>query len=259
MSRPVLLRPRWLAGHLLALGLVVLFVTLGLWQLRRLDARTTHNELVLAREAAAPVALADLLAGLAPGDALPEYATVVVEGSFDPAREVLLRGRSLEGRPGFNVVTPLLLGDDGDGADTAVLVERGWVPYDHDTVPVADATPPSGDVVVTGRLRLPTSYAGGLAPRDPAEGSLVQTYYVNVARLQQQVPYALLPLYVSAIEVQPPHQGALPLPLPGEELSNGPHLGYAVQWFSFALVGIVGYAILLRSVRRQARVGGAAP
>ena len=56
-TTPVLLRPRWLAGHVLALVLVVLFLNLGAWQLRRLEARTANNEVISSRSAASPVDL----------------------------------------------------------------------------------------------------------------------------------------------------------------------------------------------------------
>lgn len=256
-SGTVLLTPRWLAGHLLALVLIVLFVNLGAWQLRRLDARTTLNELVESRTAAAPVALHDALQD---AGEVPEYTMVRLRGTFAAEHEVLLRGRSLDGRPGFNLLTPLLLAAEAPGLDgAAVLVERGWVPYDHDSVPVVDAAPPAGVVEVVGRLRAPSSSPGGLAPRDPAEGVLVQSYYVDVERLQRQMPFTLVPAYVTATAVTPPHPGALPLELPPDDLSDGPHLGYAIQWFAFALVGIVGYMILLRKVSRDAATHAAAP
>lgn len=247
-----LLRPRWLVGHLLALVLIVLFLNLGAWQLGRLEARTARNELIAARTAAEPVTLAAALREFEITGEFPEYTIVRMTGTFAQAGEVLLRGRSLGGQPGFNLVTPLLLADpDAALGGAAILVERGWVPYDHDAVPVTDAAPPGGMVEVVGRMRAPTSQPGGLAPRDPAEGALVQTYYVDTARLQQQLPYPLVPAYVTATHMEPPQAGALPRPLPAEDLSNGPHLGYAIQWFAFALVGVVGYAILLRKVSRD--------
>src|SRR5690606_5098314 len=250
--RSPLLRPRWLAGHLLALVLIVVFTTLGAWQLRRLDARTAHNELVAARAAAETVDLATAIQEWQRTGEFPEYMMVRFSGTFVPAAEVLLRGRSLEGQPGFNLLTPVLLDDpDPSLGGTAIFVERGWVPYDHDAVPVADAPPPPGTVAVVGRLRAPTSAPGGLAPRDPAAGALVQAYYVDTDRLQEQVPYPLVPAYVTATALEPQQTGPLPRPLPAADLTNGPHLGYAIQWFAFALVGVVGYAILLRKVRRD--------
>ncbi len=240
----VLLTPRWIAGHLLALGLVVLFVNLGFWQLRRLDERREYVTQVTERAELPPVDLRTALQG-----ELLEYRPVTATGEFDPSEEVLLRGRSLGGQPGYNVLTPLLL-DDG----TAVLVERGWVSYGTESVPVVDAPPPAGTVTVTGRLRAPDAPTPGtVGPRDPEEGELTQTYYADPDRLQPQMPYDLVPAYVELTSVAPPHPQDSPLPLPEPELGEGPHLGYAIQWFSFAAIGIVGYYFLMRHVVRGER------
>jgi len=260
VAGPKLLRPRWIFGHLLALGLVVLFVALGLWQLRRLDERQAHNAIVIERGAREPLELSAALAESAAAGEILEYLPVVVTGQFVPEHEVLLRGRSLGGQPGFNLLTPLLLegGPGGSGSARAVLVERGWVPYDHDTVPVTDAAPPAGAVSVSGLLRAPSSRPEGasasLAPRDPAEGDLVQTFYVDVERLAPQMPFELVGAYLQQTSSIPSQPGELPLPrpIPGPELDEGPHRGYAIQWFSFAVIGVVGYAILIAKVRREA-------
>lgn len=239
----VLLTPRWIAGHLLALALVVLFVNLGFWQLRRLDQRRDYVAQVQERSALEPISLADALEG-----ELLEYRTVEATGTFDPNEEVLLRGRSLGGQPGYNVLTPLVL-PTGD----AVLVERGWVSFDMDSVPVQAAPPPAGTVTVTGRLRTPDSPTPGtFGPRDPPEGELTQSYYVDVGRLQPQMPYELVPAYIVLTSVEPPHPGEMPLPLPPPDLGEGPHLGYAIQWFSFAAIGVIGYVFLMRHVVRGA-------
>src|SRR5690606_5359033 len=122
-----------------------------------------------------------------------------------------LRGRSLGGQPGFNVLTPLVLaaasGGGQESAPRAMLVERGWVPYDHDEVPVVDALPPSGTVEVAGRLRAPDSRpegtGGRFSPRDPATGRLTQTYYVDVERLARQMPFELVGAYLQQTASSP--------------------------------------------------------
>lgn len=256
MSTPKLLRPRWLFGHLLALGLVALFVALGAWQLRRLEQRQAHNAIVTERGAQEVVPLGDALAASEAAGSVLEYLPVVATGRFAPEHEVLLRGRSIEGQPGFNVLTPLLL-DEGavSGSEQAVLVERGWVPYDHDSVPVADALPPEDTVEIAGLLRAPSQRpagaAGRFAPRDPVEGRLVQTFYVDVERLEAQLPFALVDAYVQQTRSVPAQSNQLPLPIPAPEVDEGPHRGYALQWFSFAVIGVVGYAILLRKVSKE--------
>jgi cytochrome oxidase assembly protein ShyY1 len=74
---------------------------------------------------------------------------------------------------------------------------------------------------------------------------------VDVARLQQQVPYALYPAYVQLTSSQPAQPGPEPEVLPEPVLDEGPHLSYAVQWFIFSLIAIVGYPLILRRSARN--------
>lgn len=252
-DRAALLRGKWLAGHLLALVLVVAFLNFGFWQLRRLAHKREVNAVIEARVHLAPEPIAT---ALEPGVEARAYLPVRASGEFAPENEVLLRGRSLDGRPGFNVLTPLVLdASAGPWAGEALLVERGWVPYDRDTVPVTAALPPTGVVSVVGELHPPQSPPSGalasLAARDPATGPLVQTFYVDVERLAPQMPFTLVPAYVVLRQQAPAPAGKLPEALAPVVVEEGPHLGYALQWFGMALVGIVGYFFLLRSTLKQ--------
>lgn len=255
--RPFWLRPRWLAGHLLVLTLVALFVSFGLWQLRRLEGRRAETALVEARRALPERPYAELAAEPEGGAEGLEHRRVVATGRYDPQRELLLRSRSYRGEPGWHVLTPLRLEDGG-----ALLVDRGWVPYRLDDPPVAEAAPPAGLVEVRGRLRAEQDPAEGplarLGARDPAEGPLEAVFLVDVERLQREFPYGLEPVYLELASQRPPQEGLLPVPPEPAALGAGPHLSYAVQWFSFAAIGVIGYALLMRRVARDEREGDAA-
>ena len=109
--------------------------------------------------------------------------------------------------------------------------------------------PPSGIVVVEGIL-LRAQHRGSFGPKDPVEGTLSVLNRVDIERLDQQVPGNLYPLWVQ-LTAQTPPPVELPLPLPPPELGLGPHLSYAVQWFIFATIGLVGWPLLIRRARRQ--------
>src|SRR5690242_11237700 len=80
-----------------------LFVGLGIWQLRRRDERRALNAVVRANLAAAPVDFAAL-----PHDTMQaRYRRARVSGSPDYEHEIVLAGRSREGSPGVNIVTPV--------------------------------------------------------------------------------------------------------------------------------------------------------
>ncbi len=241
----LLLRPRWLALLVVVLLLAGLFIGLGRWQLRRLDQRQASNARIEARLAEPQVAFSAVVVAAAGGDEVA-YRRVSVDGRYDPDRELLLRSRSFRGEPGRHLLTPLLLADG-----RALLVNRGWLPLPLDATPVDEAAPPL-EVSLVGRIfpeQDPPS--GPLVPRDPPEGPLDVSYYIDTDRFAAQFPYDLEPWYLELESQTPPQPGELPLPPPPPELTEGPHLAYALQWFSFAVIALVGYGVL---VRRELRV-----
>jgi surfeit locus 1 family protein len=89
---------------------------------------------------------------------------------------------------------------------------------------------------------------GALGPVDPAQGRLSTLSRVDLERIQQQIDYDIAPVYV--VELGDASED-LPVPVaPPTFDDNGPHLGYAIQWFGFALVGLIGYWFLLRRAVR---------
>jgi cytochrome oxidase assembly protein ShyY1 len=210
-------------------------VALGFWQLQRLADRRARNTAIERERSRDPV-----LITTAGGGEVEPYTPVRASGTFDDEREVLVYGRSLDGEPGHLVVTPLVL-EDG----TSVLVIRGWVPFDHQTVPVADAAPPAGEVSINGFL-VPDEGDGSTVPD---ESGVIGR--LDVEGVGSTLPYPVLALAIRQTEQAPPQPSELPIPLPQEELSEGPHLSYAIQWFCFAAIAVVGAVILVRRERRS--------
>lgn len=244
-----LLKPRWLLGTVIVLAASVVMVNLGFWQIRRLHQRVARNAAVYQRMRAPPMPLSEALArydfrvplGASNSAA---YRHVTVSGRYDPADEVLLRGSTMGGEPGFDVLTPLVL-----KGGKALLVDRGWVPYIDNTLPLPQAAPPSGKVTVTGLLRDPHPLPSGLfkpvSPQDPATGPLHKTFYANPQRLQAQMPFPLVGGYLQLATQAPPQSRVLPIALNPPQLSRGPHLSYTIQWFSFTAILLAGYGIVI--------------
>ena len=203
---------RDLAAALVAVLVAAGCVRLGIWQLDRLAQRKARNAELGARLA---LPVLEVRAGISADSA--QFRRVTARGRYDFAAEKTWPGRSFEGTPGVALVTPLRLGDG-----QAVLVDRGWVPspdafhVDHSAYRETDST------AVTGvARRLPR----GRGDVDSA---------------------GFLPF---VIEVQTPETSGLPRRWPAPAFDNGPHLSYAIQWFSFALIALVGTAAMIRKGR----------
>jgi surfeit locus 1 family protein len=242
-------RPKWIARHVAVAVLVVTMVLLGLWQLRRLDDKRDHKALVEARQEAPAAPVAEVVP--AEGDVADAlHRAVTAEGTYQDDDTVVVENRTLNGASGGWVLTPLLL----DGEDIAVVVNRGFIGFDRDGE-IVPPPAPQGRVEVEGLVQ-PTQSRGRIGPQDPDEGRLDVLARVDVARLAEQVDYELLPAYVQLVASDPPEPSAEPgapalvaLGRPSPE--EGPHLSYAVQWFTFTAIALVGYAVLLRHVGRQ--------
>jgi surfeit locus 1 family protein len=207
-------------------------VRLGFWQLDRLHGRREANATWQERGALPAAPIVDI----EPED-LP-YRRVTATGTYDPAHEWILSGRTTaEGDPGNHVLTPLVLGDG-----TAVVVDRGWVPLEQTGVPVTGtAAAPGGRVTVTGVVLPPDEAGPAATPAPPI------TIRVDLGRAG--LPYRLLPDYI-LLQSQAPAQ-QLPIPAPAPTFDDGPHLSYAIQWFAFATIAVVGCVVLLVRDRRR--------
>jgi cytochrome oxidase assembly protein ShyY1 len=235
-----LLRPAWLLSHVLVLALIVVLFDLGMWQLRRLDEKQAANELIGRRADAAAVDIDEITDPSDPvsvgADLL--WTTVEVSGSYAPDDQVLLRSRSLNGQPGFWVLTPLVL-DDG----SAIVVNRGWVPF-RDRTDGSDTEIPTGSERVTVVGLVQESVAG---PR-VAEGENTTIAHVDLEWFDDRAEADLHPVYLQLVSQDPDQPGDVPVTLDAPDLSEGPHFGYAMQWFIFMTIAIVGYPIVLYKV-----------
>lgn len=228
--------PRWAVATAVVLLVAAAFVGLGLWQLDRLEQRRAENAIQQERLDFEPVPLSQLLAGQPTEVAAIEYRVATASGKFDPSEEILIRSQVELGQAGFHVITPLVTGDG-----VAVLVNRGWVPLGMDTPPVP-AAPPEGEVDVEGWVHL-TQLRPPLGAEEP-QGDLNVLNRVDIDRIQAQVPYDLESVYLVDTG-----EGSDQLPIevdPPDFTDEGPHLAYAIQWFGFAVVGVVGFFFLLR-------------
>jgi cytochrome oxidase assembly protein ShyY1 len=242
------LRPRWLLSHVLVAILIVTMIGLGLWQLRRLDDRRDRNALIEQRteEPAAPLAEVLEIDDRESAEGV-RFRRVELSGTYEVGSDVLVRNRTFDGQPGSWLLATLRLDDGG-----AVVVSRGWVPVTGEQAPPDEALAPDGPVTVDGIIET-TQERGRFGSTDPAEGTLRRVARVDVERLADQIDGQAYPVWVQAT-TERPDPGELPVPVEPPELDDGPHFGYAMQWFTFCLIALIGYPLVLRRVARQVDV-----
>ena len=230
--------PRWLALTAVSLVAIAAFAAMGVWQWSRADIR---EEVAAANPLEGPAVPIEGVLGagtLVPQGSAPRLVTAA--GSYDPAAQLVIAGRAVDGAERDVVVTVLRL-ERGDG----VLVARGSVAPGQPAPP-----PPAGPVVVEGWL---------LAGEPLATGDDLA---ISPVPLLDSVDYRLADAYVGLIAQQPPVTAADPAPLPAPEPKtelqwNWRNLLYAVQWWFFAAAVIAMWVLGLRLDLRGAREGAA--
>ena len=227
-------RPRLLLlGSFVLVALVC--VRLGFWQLARLEERRAANAAALAARAAPEV-------GLDPSAAMNQHLDgrrVRATGHYDHTHDVVLRGKAYNGGPGVEIVSPLVL-EDGE---TAVLVNRGFMPTPDAVTVQTDSVRELGKVRVRGTALLVTSGLGRPLERD------YRTSWarLDLGALEASMPYRLAPIYIRQApdSVLP----RFPRRLEPAPINDGPHLNYAIQWFAFAGMAAVFGVVIWRQKR----------
>jgi len=214
-------------------------IRLGFWQLARREERRALNEMLADRLGARPAPAFDAIRD----SATAQFRRATASGTYDFANEFAVGSRTNQGSPGVHIVTPLRIA----GRDTAILVNRGWV-YAPDAMTVdlgrwkeADSATASGYLLAlprNGRGTVSTSTSPRTLRRLDADS------------IAKRLPYPVAPFLL--VQTAPPRQAAdsAMVRVTAPVLDEGPHLGYAIQWFAFAVIGLVGAAMTVRADRR---------
>lgn len=237
--------PGWAITAVLAIAFSYFaFTTLAPWQLNKDEDIVARNHQIEAAYEADPVPITQVMEPGGAIDATDEWTRVTAQGQFLGSDEVLLRMRPVDKAPSFQSLTPFRL-----TTGETILVHRGWVwSGDGTTVPEIN-TPPTGQVTVTGMVRLnePT------VDKQPlVEQGYQQVYSINTQQIGELTGQELGEDYLMLSADSP---GVLePMPVP--TLDRGSHLSYGLQWLAFGVMAPLGVILLARGEvkeRRRAR------
>jgi surfeit locus 1 family protein len=227
------MRPRAILTLAIPLACAALFVRLGVWQLSRLKEKRAFNTVLADRLAAPPAAVTTL-----PGDtALGHYRRVAASGAMLYDREVVYAGRTHEGSPGVDLLTPMKIA----GHDTVVMVNRGWA-YSADAAQIVNARWKERDSTSV------AGYAETFAGKERATTER-RVHALDRDAIEKLVGVPIAPYVIVQTSDSAKHADSIPVRLTIPTLDEGPHQSYAIQWFGFALVAIVGGVALSRKNR----------
>lgn len=236
------LTPRWMGYLAVAVVFAIVCSMLGMWQFQRRAEARAAIDVVVANYDESPRPVAEVLPSPDSYDPSQQWTPVLLRGEYLADEQLLARNRPFNGRPGFEVLTPLQL-DDG----TVFIIDRGWVPIgSRQDAPDAVPAPPSGEVTVVARLR-----AG--EPTLPGRGAPEGTNQIATIQLDEIADRLQLPTHTGAyglVASETPAPAEAPIATVKPESDEGPHLSYALQWFVFALIGFIGLGWAMREEYR---------
>ena len=234
---------------LATLATMALCIKAGLWQYNKAELKQSLQTQLNARLAEPPKTLTDnliadkLIAGKILDLGNLRYRRVKFTGIYDTRFQVLLDNQVENTVAGYHVFTPMQV----EGSQVYVLVNRGWIKGSSDRNPPV-VIAPQGRQDIEGDIGLPAKNFFTLEAPPEKNGKwqpMLQNQvwqHLDMQRFIQSVPFAVQP-FVVRLDAKSKAGGFVRnWPAPGERVSM--HLGYAYQWFGFALTLLVIYIVL---------------
>lgn len=243
-----LFRRPWIFVTILVIIAALVMIRLGIWQLDRLAGRRAFNEQVLSQIDEPPL---PMTGNVVSGDLESlEFRTVQIEGEYDLSNTLVLGNQVWEDQMGVHLLTPLKIA----GTEAVILVDRGWIPYEDWQNRNLATYDEAGNVMVDGMLRVTQTKLGLRDCLDETVGEApFQVWCLALDGIATHLPYELLPVYLiqapEGEQTAPPYRA-----IPQIEISEGPHLSYAIQWFTFSAILLIGYPFFVnREIKARER------
>ncbi|WP_418002644.1 SURF1 family protein [Mycobacterium sp. PDNC021] len=237
-----LFRPQWLALFVVVIAFAYLcFTVLAPWQLGKNTRTSRENNQIASSLNTEPVPLTSVLPHQDSSAPDAQWRKLTATGHYRPEAQVLVRLRTDDGDPSYEVLTPFAV----DGGPT-VLVNRGYIKAGEGVPPFA--APPPGTVTITGRLRDAEPVMSGKEPFK--QDGITQVYSISTIQIAQLTGVPLTAEYLQLVDGQPGGLGVIALP----HLDAGPFLSYGIQWIAFGIVAPIGLGYFVVAEMRQRRL-----
>lgn len=221
-----------LLGTILMLICIPVFIKFGFWQYNKAEQKQIlqdmYDQALVAEPVPLPLEFAD-----------PEnwrYRQVKVAGTYAPEYQILLDNQVEQERAGYHVITPLKIKQ----SDQYVLIDRGWIAANPDRNVLPSIETPAAEQEMIGHLWLPSTKFYTLENQQEAKvGEELPRVWQNMdmRRYQQSVVFEVLPMAIR-LDAESDAGGYLRnWPRPAERITT--HIGYAYQWFGFAVTAFL--------------------
>lgn len=230
---------------IIMLILISLFTRLGLWQLSRAEEKQKLEETIKYHNNLPPLTI-DGLINLDPD---LRFRKVVVRGEYEEGQHIFLDGKKHQNQIGYHIVTPLIIAGTNN---VQVLVNRGWIKMNKNGNTLPAIPTPKGVVEVKGTIEIPrTPPFISLPPVDADRNWGVRWPFLDTDYYAAQYNIRVQPFYILQ---DPDDQYGFIREWPVFKTKQDMHIGYAIQWFAFAVITIAVY-LGLSVTRRKNQAG----
>jgi surfeit locus 1 family protein len=224
--------------------LILGLLSLGVWQLNRADEKQSLQMMIDQRSNLEPLSLNMPFEEFAP------YQIVHATGQYRAKDSILLDNIVYQGKPGYYLITPFEI----MASRAVILVNRGWLPQGKTRNDLPSFKTPEGLITIEGHLDHPRSkpvLMGNIT--SPLSATPPLWHYMDQNFFSQINGYSVLPLIlklkagsqastINSTSIPSENiETALIQDWPSYDAKSGMHIGYSIQWFVFALFGLVAY------------------
>lgn len=215
-----------------SLLLLPVLLILGFWQLERAEEKRTIQQTLSEQQARPPLHWDEYLRLRDTDPTALQYRRIALTGQLDGQRYWLLENQIVNGQVGYAVIMPLHL-----EAGEVVLINRGWVPGSGSRREPPQVQAPEGVITLSGWLREPSDnrlLRGGAPDLSDHWPKLIL-----MADIEVMIQEYRRPIQPTLLQLEPDSTAALVVQWRPLNMPPSRHIGYAVQWFTMALVLVI--------------------
>jgi surfeit locus 1 family protein len=209
-------------------------IKLGFWQYNKAQSKIEAQQQIDLGMKLAPLKLPSII----DDEENWRYKRVSFKGEYMPEYQIILDNRVQNTKAGYQVITPVKV----LGEERYILVNRGWIEGNPNrTLPTIDT--PQGEYTFVGDLFFPLAAVFTLESAQGKNAAWQPLWqHIDMKRYQSLVPFDVYPYIVRLASGEPVDGFVRDWPVPKSRITV--HLGYAYQWFGFALTIFVIYIVL---------------